>query len=74
MYLSARETLTGTPYEASDFDFRLKAGSKAVDAGVPLSNINYAFASKAPDLGAYEAGHHVPVYGPRGAGGPPFYR
>jgi hypothetical protein len=64
----------GTPYEASDFDFRLRAGSKAVDAGMPLSNINDGFAGKAPDLGAYELAQRLPVYGPRGASGPPFYR
>ena len=64
----------GTPYEASELDFRLKAASKAVDAGTPLANVNDGFAGKAPDLGAYEFGQQVPVYGPRGAGPGPFYR
>ncbi len=34
----------------------------AVDVGQVLPNIN---AFKAPDLGAYEAGAVLPVYGPR---------
>ena len=55
-------------YRAADFDFRLKAGSKAVDAGVRLANVNDDFTGKAPDLGAYESGRPVPVYGPRGVG------
>ncbi len=64
----------GKPYEAIDLDFRLKPGSKAVDAGMRLPNVNDGFAGKGPDLGAYEAGQPVPVYGPRGASGAPFYR
>jgi hypothetical protein len=53
-------------YHAADFDFRLKAGSKAIDAGVHLPNVNDDFTGKAPDLGAFESGRLVPVYGPRG--------
>jgi hypothetical protein len=64
----------GSPYEAVDLDFRLKPGSRAVDAGVRLPNVNDGFAGRAPDLGAYELGQAAPVYGPRGAAGPPFYR
>jgi len=52
-------------YRAADFDFRLKAGSKAVDAGVKLPNVNDDFTGNAPDLGAYEVGKPLPVYGPR---------
>src|SRR5262249_13971949 len=40
-------------YRAADFDFRLKPGGKAVDAGVALPNINDDFTGRAPDLGAY---------------------
>jgi hypothetical protein len=64
----------GVPYEAVDLNFRLKPGSRAVDAGVPLPNINDGFAGRAPDLGAYEVGQAIPVYGPRTLKGPPFYR
>ncbi len=46
-------------------DLRLKAGSKAIDAGVPLPGINDRFRGAAPDLGAYEFGDPVPHYGPR---------
>jgi hypothetical protein len=52
-------------YHASDLNFRLRAASKAVDAGVRLPNINDDFAGKAPDLGALETGRPEPVYGPR---------
>jgi hypothetical protein len=64
----------GTPYEAVNLNFRLKAGSKAVDAGVRLPNVNDGFTGKAPDLGAYEVGAPIPVYGPRGLKEQPFYR
>jgi hypothetical protein len=64
----------GKPYDAADLDFRLKAGSKAVDAGVRLPNVNDGFTGKAPDLGAYEMGQPVPVYGPRWLKEQPFYR
>ncbi len=64
----------GAPYEAADLNFRLRTGSKAVDAGVRLPNVNDRFAGKAPDLGAYELGESAPVYGPRGSDGRPFYR
>jgi hypothetical protein len=52
-------------YRARDLDFRLKGGSKAVDAGVRLPNVNDDYTGKAPDLGAYEVGRPAPVYGPR---------
>jgi hypothetical protein len=64
----------GTPYEAMNLNFRLKAGSKAVDAGVRLPNVNDGFVGNAPDLGAYEVGQPGPVYGPRGLKEQPFYR
>ena len=64
----------GVPYEAVDLNFMLKAGGKAVDAGVRLPNVNDGFAGRAPDLGAYEVGQPAPVYGPRTLKGPPFYR
>ena len=64
----------GTPYDAMNLNFRLKPGSKAVDAGVRLPNVNDAFAGRAPDLGAYEMGQPIPVYGPRWLKEQPFYR
>ena len=64
----------GTPYEAADLNFALKAGGKAVDAGKPIPNVNDGFAGRAPDLGAHEVGQPLPVYGPRGrTGNRPFY-
>jgi hypothetical protein len=52
-------------YKADEFDFRLKAGSAAVDRGVSLPTVTDGFAGRAPDLGALEVGAAVPHYGPR---------
>ncbi|MCM3880822.1 MAG: hypothetical protein ND807_12005 [Vicinamibacterales bacterium] len=52
-------------YKAEDFNFALKAGSVAIDRGVPLPNITDRFAGQAPDLGALEYGQDPPHYGPR---------
>ena len=54
-----------TLYTPADFDFQLRPGSAAVDAGVRLPGINDDFTGRAPDLGAYEIGRPVPHYGPR---------
>jgi hypothetical protein len=54
-----------TLYKPADFDFQLRPGSVAVDAGVPLTGINDGFTGRAPDLGAYEVDRPVPLYGPR---------
>ncbi len=55
----------GEVFFAKDFDFRLKPGSAAVDAGCVLPNINDGYSGKAPDLGALEVGAPEVVYGPR---------
>jgi hypothetical protein len=52
-------------YTPEQVDLRLKAGSRAVDAGVVLPGITDGFTGKAPDLGAYELGAPLPHYGPR---------
>lgn len=46
-------------------DMRLQGGNNAIDAGVAIANINDNFSGSAPDLGAYELGTQLPVYGPR---------
>ncbi len=61
-------------YHAMDLNFRLKARSKAVDAGVPIPTVNDGFSGKAPDLGALEAGGPVRRHGPRWLTWQPFYR
>ena len=61
-------------YHAMDLNFRLKAGSKAVDAGVLLPTINDDFTGKTPDLGALELNKPEPHYGPRWVTWMPFYR
>lgn len=52
-------------YKPADFDFRLKPGSAAVDAGTILPSITDNFTGRAPDLGAYEIDRPLPHYGPR---------
>jgi hypothetical protein len=52
-------------YKPSDFDFRLRPNSPAVDAGAPLPNIAADVTGSAPDLGAYELDRPLPHYGPR---------
>jgi len=52
-------------YNPADFDFRLKPGSSAINAGVPLPTINDDFTGSAPDLGAFELDRPLPHYGPR---------
>jgi hypothetical protein len=49
-------------------DLRPKKGSKIVDRGVALPNVNDGFAGAAPDIGAYELDQVRPVYGPRAPG------
>jgi len=61
-------------YHAMDLNFRLKPGSKAVDAGVVIPGVNEDFTGRAPDLGALEVGRPLPVYGPRWLTWAPFYR
>ena len=56
-----------TLYKPADFDFQLRPGSAAVDAGVRLPGVNDDFTGRAPDLGAYEVGRPLPHYGPDGA-------
>ena len=61
-------------YHAMDLNFRLKANSKAIDAGLALLTINDGFVAAAPDLGAVEFGTPEPHYGPRWLTWKPFYR
>lgn len=61
-------------YHAVDLNFRLKPGSKAVDAGVVIPTVNEDFAGRGPDLGAIEVGKPERKYGPRWMKGGAFYR
>ncbi|WP_246137502.1 right-handed parallel beta-helix repeat-containing protein [Myxococcus llanfairpwllgwyngyllgogerychwyrndrobwllllantysiliogogogochensis] len=58
-YPAAPMTLYAAP------DLRPRTGSAVENAGAPLANINDGFSGAAPDLGAYEVGAPLPVYGPR---------
>jgi hypothetical protein len=55
----------GHIYQRRGYDFRLKPGSKAIDAGCLLPNITDNFTGKGPDIGALETGQQLPDYGPR---------
>ena len=46
-------------------DLRLRSGGAAENAGVAIANINDRYTGRAPDVGAYEVGAPLPVYGPR---------
>ncbi len=46
-------------------DLRLAAGGDAIDRGERLPNINDGFVGAGADLGAYELGSGVSLYGPR---------
>ena len=61
-------------YHAMDINLQLKAGSKAVDAGIAIPGVNDGFIGKAPDLGAHEVGAQPLRYGPRWLTWQPFYR
>jgi hypothetical protein len=52
-------------YKPADFDFQLRRGAAAIDAGVRLPNINDDLTGAAPDLGAFETERPLPHYGPR---------
>lgn len=52
-------------YQPADYDLTLRKGTKAIDAGVVLPNVNDGYTGRAPDLGAYEYGQPTPHYGPR---------
>ncbi|MCL2121885.1 MAG: hypothetical protein FWH28_06500, partial [Clostridiales bacterium] len=55
----------GRIYTIDELDFELKPDSVAVDAGVFIPNVTDVFTGAAPDLGAYEVGLPLPIYGPR---------
>jgi len=46
-------------------DLRPKRGSRVIDVGMRIPNINENFLGDGPDCGAYEAGQPLPHYGPR---------
>ncbi|MCC2614865.1 Ig-like domain-containing protein [Aestuariibacter halophilus] len=50
-------------YLSTSTDVRLNSASMAIDGGIAIPGINDAYQGNAPDLGAYEAGQPLPVYG-----------
>ena len=66
---AANPAFPAPPFPAREpADLRLAAGSVAVDAGQVIPNVNDDYNGKAPDLGAYEQGQDLPIYGPRPQG------
>lgn len=63
VFAAAIDVPTSPFPSASPPDLRLAEGSVAIDAGEPIAG--FEFAGGAPDLGAYELGEALPVYGPR---------
>jgi MYXO-CTERM domain-containing protein len=49
-------------------DVTLASGSNAIDKGLVLTNVNDGYTGVGPDLGAYETGCAIPIYGPRSVG------
>jgi hypothetical protein len=54
--------------EREPADLRIKSGSPPEDAATLMPNINDNFSGKGPDIGAYEVGRKLPIYGPRPEG------
>ena len=54
-----------TQFDIGINDLRLSPRNNAIDAGVTLPNINDNHAGSGPDLGSYELGQKLPMYGPR---------
>jgi hypothetical protein len=56
----------GEGIDSGSRNLTLKAGSKAINAGEVLSNINDPFVTDgSPDCGAFESSKPMPHYGPR---------
>jgi hypothetical protein len=51
--------------ERQPADLRPRPGAAVVDAALRIANINDGARGKGPDIGAYESGQPLPVYGPR---------
>lgn len=59
-------SMPGSPMTAYNApDLRPAATAAVVDKGIVIPNVNSGFRGAAPDIGAYEAGNALPVYGPR---------
>ena len=65
----ATVTFPASPFpEQAAPDLRLAMASTAVDTGLALPGVNEGAVGAGPDLGAYEVGAALPVYGPRTLG------
>lgn len=64
IFTRASAPIAGKSIAPEDFDLSLRPTASAVDAGIPLPNINDGFTGNAPDLGCREMGKSAPRYGP----------
>lgn len=63
---AASVAFPASPFPAkAPADLRPASSGGVIDAGTVLPNVNDGFAGSAPDIGAYELGAPLPVYGPR---------
>ena len=65
VFVRGMPPVKGRTSDPSEYDLRLRAGCKGIDAGIALPQVNDDFTGKAPDLGCYELGQAPPHYGPR---------
>ncbi|MHC4627260.1 MAG: hypothetical protein ACYTDV_09795 [Planctomycetota bacterium] len=65
IFASAGPPERGITCNPAEYDLRLRAGAKVIDAGIALPQVTDGFVGKAPDLGCYELGQELPHYGPR---------
>lgn len=65
VFIRAEPPTKGRTYESSEIDLKLSIGSDAIDSGVALPQVSHNFTGKRPDLGCYELGRPMPLYGPR---------
>ena len=49
-------------------DLRPLPGSPVIDAALLIHNVNDDYTGDGPDMGAYELGQDMPIYGPRPSG------
>lgn len=63
---AARTSVPASPMTAyAPPDLRIATTSAVVDKALLIPNVNVAYRGAGPDIGAYEAGNALPVYGPR---------
>jgi hypothetical protein len=65
IFVKAGAPQEGKTYTPSDYDLRLRPNAACLDRGLSLPQVTDKYRGAAPDLGCYELGQAMPVYGPR---------